>query len=162
MYNVMFIRDPYSDGSSTNGCLIIDLCATDNEVEAIIKKRATEQYYIERTQTNRDYGEWGFVLLEDGVLVATFNTGNLNIELDDCTDNQYSDERNYCTNIDIRAIISTVSMHFSLRTSFISTLSRSESDINIQMCKIYKKLSIEKQERSKLAELLDKYPDMRE
>lgn len=163
MFNVMFIREPYRDydgGGDTEGCLIIDLCSNVNEVEKLIKKRSYDQYHLERTQPQNDYGEWGFVVLEDSVIVSTYNTGNLNIDLDDCTDNQYSEDRHYNSNFDISKLVKSVNLHFSIRQDFINKLSRYENGINVKMEQVYKKLAQEKKERAQLAALLAKYPEM--
>lgn len=162
MYNVMFIREPYHDrdGGNTEGCFIIDLCSNINEVEKLIKKRTYDQYNLERTQPQNDYGEWGFVVLEEGVVVSTFNTGNLSIDLDDCTDNQYSSNRHYNCNLEISKLVKSVGLHFSLRQAFINELFRYENGIVIKMEQVYKKIEKEKRERIQLAELLAKYPDM--
>lgn len=161
MYTVIAVREPKNDEDGTsNGHLIFHVAETIAEVHDIIKVECQKQCEVEWTEplrfpgSPRPYGNWGFVILEDGIPVEV--PGYIG-DIDITSNAEYWSDS---TIVDIHKLkINAYSLEECTK-SFLKDLHSTERDTLVALTAHYREVEKIEKEKDTLRELMEKYPEL--
>ncbi|MED6699479.1 hypothetical protein VWH97_07065 [Escherichia coli O157] len=159
MYTIILLRSSYGESDcATDGIMSFDYAHSTSDAIDTIKEIVRTEHYRVRSEPSNAFADIAITALYNGKVFSTYPQYSEDIYIVAEAPEFSTEEEKYIFNVG--DIMFSESKKITKNHAFCERIKNEENVLGIKLKTLYSNSLLEEQERKRLTELMEKYPDM--